>query len=84
MLHHIIDPATGLAANSLWRTAMVAAGNCVDANIASTAAIVLGHSAVEWLEERRLAARLVHRDGSIHHLGGWPSQAKSKLIPTIL
>ena len=37
-----IDPRTGAPAAEHWRTVSVAAATCVDANIASTAAIVLG------------------------------------------
>ena len=44
-LHHIIVPATGLPADSCWRAASVAAASCVDANIASTAAILRGRRA---------------------------------------
>src|SRR4029077_7963196 len=55
-LHHIIDPATGLPVDGPWRTATVAAATCVDANIASTAAIVKGHGAVAWLERHGVAA----------------------------
>lgn len=72
VLNHIIDPATGLPVSGRWRTATVVAATCVDANIASTAAIVFGDSAAAWLEERRLAARLVDRQGAVHRLAGWP------------
>jgi thiamine biosynthesis lipoprotein len=72
VLHHIIDPVTGLPTTGPWRTATVVAGTCVDANIAATAAIVLGEAAVEWLQALRLPARLVEKDGTIHHLGRWP------------
>lgn len=72
-LHHIIDPNTGLPVQGRWRTATVVAATCVDANIASTAAIVLGDAARSWLESRRLAARLVDRDGTVHRLAGWPA-----------
>ena len=81
VLHHIIDPATGLPVDSCWRTATVAAGSCVDANIASTAAIVMGELAPAWLVKHSLAARLVHRDGTVRRLAGWPEPAKSKLTP---
>jgi thiamine biosynthesis lipoprotein len=74
VMHHIIDPATGTPAEGPWRTVSVAAGNCVDANIASTAAIVLGRAAPAWLSERGLAARLVSLDGAIETLGGWPAE----------
>jgi thiamine biosynthesis lipoprotein len=70
--HHIIDPATGLPARPWWRTASVAAASCVDANIASTAAIVRGRHAVAWLAERSLPARLVHRGGAVATIAGWP------------
>jgi FAD:protein FMN transferase len=71
-MHHIIDPATGQPAHSCWRTVSVAAGTCVDANIASTAAIVRGWSAIPWLQEIDLPARLVTQDGSVRITGGWP------------
>jgi thiamine biosynthesis lipoprotein len=72
--HHIIDPRTGLPAASPWRTVSVAAGNCVDANIASTAAIVMGDGAPVWLAERGLPARLVAADGTVRAVAGWPAQ----------
>jgi thiamine biosynthesis lipoprotein len=71
-LHHIIDPATGRPAAGNWRTVSVAAADCVDANAASTAAIVHGDAAVSWLAERGLPARLVARDGTVATTGGWP------------
>jgi thiamine biosynthesis lipoprotein len=72
--HHIIDPRTGIPAGTCWRTASVAAANCVDANTASTAAIVLGPVAQSWLAERHLPARLVARDGSAVSVGAWPQE----------
>ena len=69
-MHHIVDPATGVPAVEHWRTASVAAPSCVGANAAATAAIVTGHRARGWLEERGLAARLVHADGSVETTGG--------------
>ena len=84
VLHHIIDPRTGLPADGCWRTATVAAGTCVDANIASTAAIVMGDSAIPWLERNRLEARLVNREGHVRRVAGWPVPADSKPAPNIL
>jgi len=84
VLHHIIDPETGQPVAGPWRTATVAAGTCVDANIASTAAIVMGEGAVAWLETRGLAARLVDRQGRVCRVGRWPAPANSKLAPNIL
>ena len=73
-LHHLIDPETGRPARERWRTVSVAAGSCVDANIASTAAIVLGARAPAWLEARGLPARLVSADGAVLRLAGWPEK----------
>jgi thiamine biosynthesis lipoprotein len=70
--HHIIDPRTWRSAEGPWRTASVTAANCVDANTASTAAIILGDDAPEWLEDRGLSARLVGYDGTVVSVGGWP------------
>jgi thiamine biosynthesis lipoprotein len=47
----------------------------VDANIASTAAIVLGRAAPRWLAGCALAARLVAEDGTVTHIGDWPVTA---------
>ena len=72
VLHHIIDPQTSLPATGLFRTVTVAAATCLDANIASTAAIVRGEAAINWLLSWRLPARLVENDGTIHYIGRWP------------
>jgi FAD:protein FMN transferase len=71
--HHLIDPLTGLSADSVWRTASVSAGSCVDANIASTATIIRGEKAAPWLEALALPSRLVRTDGTVLHIAGWPS-----------
>jgi thiamine biosynthesis lipoprotein len=71
-LHHIVDPRTGRPANHHWRTVTVAASSCVDANAASTAAIVLGEHAPCWLADRELPARLVRYDLQTTHVAGWP------------
>jgi thiamine biosynthesis lipoprotein len=73
-MHHIIDPATGLPAREHWRTVSVAAGTCLDANIASCAAILLGECAPQWLEDRRLPARLVDPSGMVITVAGWPDE----------
>jgi thiamine biosynthesis lipoprotein len=71
--HHLVDPRTGGPVDSPWRTATVAAGTCVDANTAATAAIVLGERAQAWLHDVDLPARLVATDGSIVTVGRWPA-----------
>jgi thiamine biosynthesis lipoprotein len=71
-MHHVVDPAIGLPALECWRTVSVTAASCVDANIASTAAIVMGECAPAWLRDRGLPGRLVAVDGSVTRVGGWP------------
>ena len=71
-LHHIVDPASGAPAEVIWRTVTVAASSCVDANTASTAAIVRGERAVPWLESLGLAARLVRPNGDVVVTSAWP------------
>ena len=73
VLHHILDPGTGLPASSLWRTATVAADTCVRANTASTVALIRGERGPAYLADTGLAARLVAADGSVLILNGWPA-----------
>jgi thiamine biosynthesis lipoprotein len=70
LVHHILDPRTGLPPAPVWRTVSVAAESCVAANTLTTAAIV-------WREDapKRLGgvpARLVREDGEVVMVGGWP------------
>jgi thiamine biosynthesis lipoprotein len=71
--HHLVDPATGRPADGPWRTVSVTAATCLDANIASTAAIIRGERAAQWLESLGLPSRLVSVEGGVRHLAGWPS-----------
>ncbi|MHB8469531.1 MAG: FAD:protein FMN transferase, partial [Gaiellaceae bacterium] len=57
-VHHLVDPRTGRPAAGPWRTVSVAARSCVEANVASTAALVLAGRAPAWLAARALPARL--------------------------
>lgn len=71
-MHHIIDPHTGRPAQTPWRTVSVAAADCVDANIASTGALLQGTRAPGWLRALGLPARLVGVEGRIVKVGDWP------------
>jgi thiamine biosynthesis lipoprotein len=77
VMHHIIDPATGRPARSMWRTVSVAADTCTDANIATTAAFMRGESAPAWLEQVGLPARLVNHDGRVRTVGDWPAEPRA-------
>lgn len=71
--HHLIDPRTGLSATEVWRTVTATGPSCMAANTASTAAIVLGAAAPDWLADRGVSARLVSLTGDVCHVGAWPS-----------
>ena len=72
MVSHVIDPIRWRPVTPVWRTVSVAAGDCVTANTATTAALVLGERAEAWLEQTGLPVRLVGVDGHIVRLGDWP------------
>lgn len=74
-LHHIVDPRTGRPAATPWQTVTVAGRTCVEANVASTAAVVLGEEAPAWLEACGAAARLVRVSGEVRLAGPWPEEA---------
>lgn len=76
-LHHLVDPRTGTSAARGWRTVSVAAASCVDANVATTASIVMGNEAVDWLSARGLPGRLVTGDGRVVVVGGWPAPSSA-------
>ncbi len=70
LLHHILDPRTCQPAKPVWRTVSVAAYDCVEANALSTAAIVHGSGADDWLRIQHRPARLVDASGTVHTVGG--------------
>ena len=72
VLHHILDPRTGLPAAPVWRTVSVAAATCADANTAATAAVIRGRQAPAWLASLKLPSRLVETDGTVNYVAGWP------------
>jgi thiamine biosynthesis lipoprotein len=50
----------------------VAAQTCYAANTASTAAVVRGWTALQWIRTLGMTARLVDHDRVVHTIGGWP------------
>jgi thiamine biosynthesis lipoprotein ApbE len=79
VLHHILDPRTGLPAEPVWRTVSVAAATCADANAASTAAVIRGRAALGWLARLGLPSRLVDATGVVFTVAGWPEDNHSEL-----
>jgi len=71
--HHLLDPTTGSPVEGPWRTVTAVADTCVAANAASTAAIVKGDDALDWLDRQGRPARLVATDGFVVRAGGWPA-----------
>jgi FAD:protein FMN transferase len=81
IVHHIIDPRTGLPADGPWRTVSVVAASCAEANAASTAAIVAGEEAIGWLTAQGLPARLISHEGLVRRIGGWPAKDDGRVDP---
>jgi thiamine biosynthesis lipoprotein len=71
--HHIVDPRTGRTAPSTWSQVSCAGACALEANAASTAAIVLGPDAPAWLQAHGIPARLDGTDGGVTLTGGWPA-----------
>jgi FAD:protein FMN transferase len=70
-MHHVLDPRSGDPTSTCWRTVSAVAATCADANVATTASLVFGESAPEWLERQGIPARLVNHDGSVVGTCGW-------------
>ena len=72
VVHHLLDPRTGLPAAEVHRTVTCVGSDALAANTASTAALVLGGDALAWLGSHGVSARLVDADGGVSTTGGWP------------
>jgi thiamine biosynthesis lipoprotein len=69
--HHLIDPATGRPARTPWRDVTVAAQDCVAADVAAKAALLLGSGGPSWLDRHRLPGRFVDGRGAVHVNRTW-------------
>jgi len=52
--HHLIDPRTGRPSTSSWQEVTVAAGSCVEADVAAKTAFLLGDEGPAWLDDHGL------------------------------
>ena len=77
--HHLIDPATGAPARTPWRDVTVAAENCVAADVAAKAALLLGPAGPSWLDRRNLPGRFVTHRGAVHFNETWRCLAAERL-----
>jgi thiamine biosynthesis lipoprotein len=71
--HHIVDPRTGRTASTAWSQVTCAGVSALEANAASTAAVVLGSDAPEWLAGHGIPARLDADLGQAVVTPGWPN-----------
>jgi thiamine biosynthesis lipoprotein len=69
--HHVLDPRTGTTAVTPWHQVTCVAANALEANAASTAAVVLGEDAPSWLAAHGIPARL-DAPGRVVTTPGWP------------
>ena len=71
--HHILDPRTGLPAQSdLWSVTVVA-DRCEQAEVAAKVAFILGSkSGANFLRKHHIAGLLVHEDGTWETVEPWP------------
>lgn len=74
--HHLLDPRTGLPAQSgLW-SVTVAAARCEQAEVAAKVTFLLGiEQGSEFLCRHALAGLLVQEDGTRTVVGSWPREA---------
>src|SRR5205085_3899902 len=75
--HHLIDPRTGLPAESPWEQVTVCGATCRAADVAAKAAFVLGEAGPAWLDAREMPGRFVSRDNSIVTNQGWTQMTQN-------
>ena len=78
--HHLLDPRTGLPAQSdLWSVTVVA-DRCEQAEVAAKVAFILGSKpGADFLRRHRIAGLLVHEDGMWEAVEPWPVQLMEEI-----
>jgi FAD:protein FMN transferase len=74
--HHLIDPVTGLPAESPWREVTASGASCLDADVAARAALLRGAEGPAWLDSMRIAARFVGHDGRVVENATWAAMTR--------
>jgi thiamine biosynthesis lipoprotein len=71
--HHLLDPRTGLPAQSdLWSVTVVT-DRCEQAEVAAKVAFILGsRQGADFLRKHSIAGLLVHEDGACESVEPWP------------
>jgi FAD:protein FMN transferase len=78
--HHLLDPRTGLPAQSdLWSVTVVA-DRCEQAEVAAKVAFILGsRQGADFLRRHRIAGLLVRGDGTWDTVEPWPTQGMEEV-----
>jgi thiamine biosynthesis lipoprotein len=78
--HHLLNPRTGLPAQSdLWSVTVVA-DCCEQAEVAAKVAFILGpQEGVEFLRKHQIAGLLVHRDGTWETVEPWTPELMEEI-----
>ena len=78
--HHILDPRTGLPAQSdLWSVTVVA-DRCEQAEVAAKVAFILGSGpGADFLRKHHIAGLLVHEDGTWETVEPWSAHLMEEL-----
>jgi FAD:protein FMN transferase len=81
MRHHLLDPRTGLPAQSdLWSVTVVA-DRCEQAEVAAKVAFILGSKAgADFLLKHHIAGLLVRADGTWETVEPWPTYLMEEAI----
>jgi thiamine biosynthesis lipoprotein len=69
--HHLIDPRTGLPAESPWREVTASGATCLDADAAARIGLLAAADGPAWLDERAIAGRFVAADGAVTVNATW-------------
>jgi thiamine biosynthesis lipoprotein len=77
--HHLLDPRTGRPTQGPWRTVTAIAPTALESNVLTTASLVLGTGALDWLAERGATARLIDQQGTARTTGSWPAATTKEI-----
>ena len=78
--HHILDPRTGLPAQSDLLSVTVVADRCEQAEVAAKVAFILGSGpGADFLHRHRIAGLLIHVAGTWETVEPWPIQLMEEI-----
>ena len=73
---HLVDPATGRAAESPWEQVTASGATCLGADVAAKAGFLLGERGPEWLDARGIPGRFLSSDGDVLENACWSRATK--------